>query len=227
MLNYLRRAFIAGFFVSVPLVVSVLALVWAFQLVDGLTAPLVEQVLGRQIPGVGIVLTAAAILLVGVVTANVIGRRLLQRTEYYLMLVPLFRSVYAPVKQLIWAFNPHNESGFKRVVMVDDPQRGLVLGFLTREFVLDDDGRDEPYVAVYVPTNHLYLGDVFLHPRSRVRYPDLTVEEGVRIFLTGGMALPSVLREQPAAGPRLALRDDERSSEPAPAPSPRGLPPPV
>jgi hypothetical protein len=45
-------------------------------------------------------------------------------------------------------------------------------------------------VAVYVPTNHLYLGDVVLYPRATVFYPDLTVEEGIRIFLTGGMSLP-------------------------------------
>jgi uncharacterized membrane protein len=112
------------------------------------------------------------------------------------MLVPLFRSIYAPVKQLVWAFNPQNESGFKRVVMVDDPQRGLLLGFLTREFSLTRDGRPEAFVAVYVPTNHLYLGDVFLYPRARVTYPDLTVEEGVRIFLTGGMALPAAVTER-------------------------------
>lgn len=190
MLNFFRRSFIAGFFVAVPLVVSVLALVWAFQTMDGLTAPIVERVLGYRIPGVGLVLTALGILLVGIFAANVIGRRLLQRTEHYLMHVPLFRSIYAPVKQLIWAFNPQNESGFKRVVMVENPQRGLVLGFLTREFLVERKGRDEAFLAVYVPTNHLYLGDVFLYPPEQVTYPDLTVEEGVRIFLTGGMALP-------------------------------------
>lgn len=198
MFNFLRRSFIAGFFVAVPLVVSVLGMVWAFQAVDGLAAPLVEQVLGRRVPGVGIVLTSTAILLVGMFAANVLGRRLLQRTEYLLMLVPLFRSVYAPVKQLVWAFNPQNESGFKRVVMVDDPQRGLLLGFLTREFTLTRERVPEPFVAVYVPTNHLYLGDVFLYPSGRVTYPDLSVEEGVRIFLTGGMALPDHVTERGA-----------------------------
>lgn len=196
MLNFLRRSFIAGFFVAVPLVISVLGLVWAFQMIDGLTAPLVERLLGREIPGLGIVLTAAGILLVGMFAANVLGRRLLQRTEYYLMLVPLFRSIYAPVKQLVWAFNPQNESGFKRVVMVEDPQRGLLLGFLTREFSVERHGQLEAFVAVYVPTNHLYLGDVFLYPCSRVEFPNLTVEEGVRIFLTGGMALPPSLAGQ-------------------------------
>jgi len=205
MLNYLRRRFIAGFFVAVPLVVSVLALVWAFQTVDGLTAPLVQRLIGHRIPGVGLVLTSLAILLVGIFAANVIGRRLLQRAEYYLMQVPLFRSVYAPVKQLIWAFNPQNEAGFKRVVLVADPHGRMVLGFLTRELLVERDGRREPFLAVYVPTNHLYLGDVFLYPPEAVRFPDLTVEEGVRIVLTGGMALPDHLGARD--GPRQPGRD--------------------
>ena len=194
MWSYLRRRFVAGFFVTVPLAVSVAALFWIFGIADALTSPIVERSFGRRVPGLGIAITAAGILVVGFFAANVIGRRLLQRGEYYLMHVPLFRSIYAPVKQLIWAFNPHNESGFKRVVLVDEPQRGMVLGFLTRELTVPDaDGRPEPWVAVYVPTNHLYLGDVLLYRLDRVRYPDLTVEEGLRIFLTGGMALPARL----------------------------------
>jgi len=182
---------VAGFFVTVPLALSIAALIWIFGIADDLTSPIVEQVFGRRVPGLGIAVTAAGILIVGFFAANVIGRRLLQRAEHYLMLVPLFRSIYAPVKQLVWAFNPQNDSGFKRVVLVEEPQRGMVLGFLTREITVPDaDGRPEPWVAVYVPTNHLYLGDVLLYRRDRVRYPDITVEEGVRVFLTGGMALP-------------------------------------
>jgi uncharacterized membrane protein len=192
--SYIRRRFVAGFFVTVPLAVSLAALVWIFGAADALTSPIVERTFGRRVPGLGIAITAAAIFLVGVFAANVIGRRLLQRGESYLMHVPLFRSIYAPVKQLIWAFNPQNASGFKRVVLVEEPQRGMVLGFLTRELVVPDrDGRPEAWVAVYVPTNHLYLGDVLLYREARVRYPAISVEEGLRIFLTGGMALPAEL----------------------------------
>ncbi len=51
-------------------------------------------------------------------------------------------------------------------------------------------------MAVYVPTNHLYLGDVIVYPRSSVFFPDVTVEEGIRIFLTGGMSIPDLIRGQ-------------------------------
>ena len=135
------------------------------------------------------------VFLAGVIASNVIGKRILQRAEHYLLLVPVFRHIYAPIKQLIAAFSPGNEAGFKRVVLVDAPGRGAVLGFLTREFTVDhNDGRGpQPLVAVYVPTNHLYLGDIFVFRPDEIAFPDITVEQGLSIFLTGGTALPSHL----------------------------------
>lgn len=190
-MQWLRRRLIAGFFVMVPLVISVAALVWIFGIIDGFTAPVSERVLGRTIPGLGILITLLVVLLAGILATNVIGRRVLARTEGWLMKVPVFRTVYAPVKQLVVAFSPDNEYGFKRVVMVEDPNRGMLMGFLTKEFTVERGTGPEALVAVYVPTNHLYLGDIVLCPRSRVLFPDVTVEEGIRIFLTGGMSLPA------------------------------------
>ncbi|MBI4265577.1 MAG: DUF502 domain-containing protein [Acidobacteria bacterium] len=190
MMHWLRRRIIAGFFVTVPLVISVAALVWIFGIIDGFTAPLAAQVLGREIPGLGIVITLFVVLAVGALATNVIGRRVVARAEGWLMRVPVFRTVYAPVKQLVVAFSPDNEYGFKRVVMVDDPRRGMMMGFLTKEFTVDRGEGPEALVAVYIPTNHLYLGDIGLYPRDRVFFPDMSVEEGIRVFLTGGMSLP-------------------------------------
>jgi uncharacterized membrane protein len=193
-LQWLRRSFIAGFFVTVPLFVSVAAFVWLAGVVDELTAPFYRLVLGvESVPwGLGILTTAAVILAAGAIATNVIGKRLLQRTEFYLLKIPVFRVIYAPVKQLIVAFSPDNEFGFKRVVMLEDKQ-GFSLGFLTKEFTVDRGQGPENLVAVYVPTNHLYLGDIVIVERARARFPDMTVEEGIRVFLTGGMALPSRL----------------------------------
>jgi uncharacterized membrane protein len=193
-MQWLRRNFIAGFFVMVPVFISVAALVWLFNVVDGFTTPLYDQLLGRRLPGLGTVTTLAVIVLVGVFARNVIGRRILQRTEGWLLRVPVFRTIYAPVKQLIFAFSPDNASGFKRVVLVEDPRRGFALGFLTREFTIDRGRGPEELLAVYVPTNNLYLGDVVICERDRAVFPDITVEEGIRILLTGGMALPPRLR---------------------------------
>jgi uncharacterized membrane protein len=193
----------------VPLIISVAALVWAFRLIDGVMAPLYARLLGQEVPGLGLATTLLIVFVVGALATNVLGRRILERGESYLLKLPVFRAVYAPVKQLVAAFSPENELAFKRVVLVDDPATGFVLGFLTKEFTIDRGRGAEPVLAVYVPTNHLYLGDVRIFPKSRVTYPALTVQEGVRVFLTGGMAVRQVLK---------AVRTDTESpSDPAAA----------
>ena len=146
---------LAGFFVTVPLAISVYVLVGIFGIIDGFSAPLVARVLGQPVPGIGILITALVVLAAGAVATNVIGRRLLARAESWLMMIPVFRTIYSPVKQLVAAFSPENEVGFKRVVMVEDEHRGWVMGFLTKEFTATttpaDPGRPSagsPTVAV-------------------------------------------------------------------------------
>jgi uncharacterized membrane protein len=193
-IQWLRRSFVTGFFVTVPLVVSVAAIVWLFRQVDGFLGPLYAKWLGREVPGLGLITILLGVLLIGASAGNVIGKRLFARAEYYLLRVPVFKTIYAPVKQLVVAFSPDNEYGFKRVVLVEDSARGFLLGFLTREFTVDRGNGPESLIAVYVPTNHLYLGDVLICPRGKVSYPDITVEQGIRVFLTGGMALAARLK---------------------------------
>jgi uncharacterized membrane protein len=201
-IQWLRSRFLAGFFITGPLVISVAALYWILGKIDGLLAPVFVRIAGRELPGLGLVVTLLLVLAVGSLAANVIGRRLLARAEQWLLMIPVFRTIYAPVKQLVAAFSPDNEYGFKRVVMVAIEGRGWVMGFLTKEFTVDRGDGPESLMAVYVPTNHLYLGDIGLFAPDRVFFPDLTVEEGVRIFLTGGMSLPQSLhrRQEPRAG---------------------------
>ena len=202
-MQWLRRTFLAGVFVAVPVFVTLTALYWIFGIIDGFTAPLATQIMGRETVlarvaavAVGVLVTGIILLAVGVVATNVIGRRLMARAEGWLMMVPVFRTIYAPVKQLVVAFSPDNEYGFKRVVMVEDHRRGWVMGFLTKEFTVDRGRGPEALITVYVPTNHLYLGDIVVFPAEQAFFPDLSVEEGVRIFLTGGMSMPADLRRK-------------------------------
>src|SRR5256712_13390596 len=126
-MQWLRRNFVAGFFVTVPLFISVAALIWIFDVVDGATTPLYDRLLGRRIPGLGTLTTAVVIVLVGMLARNVIGRRVLARGEMWLLKIPVFKTIYSPVKQLIAAFSPDKRSGFKRVVLVAGSRRGYAL----------------------------------------------------------------------------------------------------
>jgi uncharacterized membrane protein len=206
LIQWLRRRFVTGFFVMVPLIISLLALIWIFGVIDGVSAPLYARLLGRHVPGLGILTTAALILLVGVVATNVLGKKLLKRVEGYLLRVPVFRTIYAPIRQLVLAFSPDNEYGFKRVVMARTPSRGVVLGFLTKEFSVESAGKVESMVAIFVPTNHLYLGDIVICPRENAFFPDLSVEEGIRVFLTGGMTLPMRLNQDVSDSDKVTVR---------------------
>jgi len=195
-IQWLRTRFLAGFFILVPLAISVYALIWIFGIIDGLLAPVFLRLTGRELPGLGLLVTLLLVLAVGSLATNVIGRKLLARAESWLLMIPVFRTIYAPVRQLVAAFSPDNEYGFKRVAMVSVEDRGWVMGFLTKEFTVDRGNGPEPLMAVYVPTNHLYLGDIGLYSPDRVFFPDLTVEDGIRIFLTGGMSLPRTLQRR-------------------------------
>src|SRR4029453_15205628 len=118
MWQWLRRSFIGGLFLTFPLVVSVVAIVWVFRFADRLTAGLGERLIGVEVPGLGLLTTALIVLATGALATNMIGKPFVDRTETLLMHVPLFRTIYAPVRQLMSAFSPDNEFGLK--------QRGLV-----------------------------------------------------------------------------------------------------
>ena len=83
--QWLRHRFIAGFFVTVPLVISIAALVWIFGIIDDFTAPLATRLVGRAAPGVGILIMVLFVLAVGTLATNVIGRRILGRAERWLV----------------------------------------------------------------------------------------------------------------------------------------------
>ena len=197
-MQWLRRNLITGLVVTVPLIITVAAFVWLFQLIDGVMGPAYQRWSGYDIPGLGLATLLAVVLLVGIAATSGLGGRVLRRGEDYLMRLPIFRAVYGPVKQLVAAFSPGGQIGFRQVVLVDDPRRGLVIGFLTKRFVLDRGNGPEQLVAVYVPTNHIYFGDIHVYPSAVVSYPDLSVQEGVQIFLTAGMAMSSEVRSRPS-----------------------------
>ena len=150
----------------VPLIISVAALVWAFRLIDGVMAPLYTRLLGQEVPGLGLATTLLIVFVVGALATNVFGKRMLQSGESYLLKLPVFRAVYSPVKQLVAAFSPENELAFKRVVLVDDPATGFVLGFLTKEFDLEGGGA----LGIEAKLNdHQTLAKTTLNAASRKR----------------------------------------------------------
>ncbi len=188
---WLKSRFIAGFFVTVPAFATAW-LLWLFwSRIDDIFAPMYERILGRPVPGLGFLTAVAAILLMGVIARNVVGRRVLGWGDTLLLRVPVFRLLYPSVKMLIDSFSPERRNAFKAVVLVQHPREGTyAYGFVTSELIVETvDGKAE-MVTVFIPTNNLYLGDIVVVPRADVIATGLTVEEGVRIILSAGTATP-------------------------------------
>lgn len=193
----LRNLFLGGLIVVIPIVITVNALVWLFRLLDGVAQPLAEALVGRALPGIGFVITIVVVLLAGLLFSRGPLKRLLDSAEQLLEAVPVVGLVYGTTKKVISGIGgPGSENAFKRFVLARLPGR-TTPGFLTGTFTLRlADGREHEVCTVYVPTNHLYVGDVVVLPIEDVIETDLSVEDGISLMLSAGSSVPRVVRER-------------------------------
>ncbi len=192
-----RNTFIAGLVILIPIVITVKALWWLFGYVDSLADPLTAWVFGRRLPGIGIPVTIGVVFLAGLLFSSGPLRRLLQSLEDLLDAVPLVGTVYGTTKKVLSGFGrPDSDSAFKRFVLAQLPGR-TTPGFLTGQTTLTRrDGTSYEVCTVYVPTNHLYVGDVVVLPVEDVIETDLSVEDGVSLMLSAGASVPRIVRER-------------------------------
>jgi uncharacterized membrane protein len=187
----LRHRFIAGLVILVPIILTAKALHWMFSFLDGLAQPLARLMFGRPISGLGFVLTLVAILFTGLLFSWGPFKRLLTGLEDLLDFVPLVGTVYGTTKKVLAGFGPQSGQGFKRFVLVRLPGRTCP-GFLTGSFQLARaDGAPETLCSVYIPTNHLYLGDIVMLSSQDVLETDLSLEDGIGLVLSGGASIPA------------------------------------
>jgi uncharacterized membrane protein len=199
----LRNNFVAGLLVLVPILLTAKALEWLFTSVDGLAQPLAGALVGRPLPGLGFLLTLGIVFVTGLVFSRGPLRSLLEGLEGLVASVPLVGAVYGTTKKVLSGFGgPSPGSAFRRFVFAR--LRGRTTpGFLMGSFTLRQaDGRTTPLCTVYVPTNHLYVGDVVVLPPEDVLETDLSVEDGVSLILSAGASMPELVevRKQGGAG---------------------------
>ena len=195
--NWFKVRFLTGFFVTVPVIATSWLLYVFWDAIDAFFSPGYERLFGRRIPGLGFLTAMVVIFVVGTVATNVVGRRILARMERLLTRVPIFRSIYPTVKELLESFSPEKRTSFKEVVLAEHPRKGeLVFGFVTSEVLVEGPEGKRQMVTVFVPTNNLYLGDVIVIAREEALSTGLTIEEGIRIILSAGTATPARLPRQ-------------------------------
>jgi uncharacterized membrane protein len=193
----LRNKFIAGLVILIPIMLTAKALIWLFAYVDGLAQPIGEAMVGRPIAGLGFVLTIAIVFLAGFLLSAGPLQRILHWFEDMIDDVPLVGSVYGTTKKVLAGFGKEDsQSAFQRFVFARLPGR-TTPGFVTGTFTLNRaDNTAYTLCAVYIPTNHLYVGDVVILPREDVIDTDLSVEDGVSLLLSAGASIPPVVTEK-------------------------------
>jgi uncharacterized membrane protein len=210
-----RNTFVAGLLVLVPIVLTAVALQWLFTSVDRLARPLAEVLVGRPVPGLGFLLTVAIVFLTGLFFSRGPLRRLLDSVEGLLGAVPVVGTVYGTTKKVLAGFGaPGPGSAFRAFVFAR--LRGRTTpGFLMSRFTLRQaDGVAAPMCAVYVPTNHLYVGDVVVLSPEDVLETDLSVEDGVSLILSAGASMPVLVTERRGRGEGREKAGDALSTRP-------------
>jgi uncharacterized membrane protein len=193
----LRTYFIAGLLVLVPMAVTVGILDWLFHVLDGFLGPYIYQALGRPIPGLGLIATVLLVLMIGLVTTNIVGRRAMAAVDEILKRIPLVRSIYWTTKQMSDTIFQPRQVNLQQVVLVEYPRRGLYqIGFITGiiEGPLQEElaaKTGERVLNVFLPaTPNPMSGYLVMLPERDIQPLGLSVQDGLRLLISGGMATP-------------------------------------
>ncbi|MBX6321738.1 MAG: DUF502 domain-containing protein [Rhodospirillaceae bacterium] len=214
----LRGYFLAGILVTAPIGITVY-IAWLFiSFADSRVKPLIpprynpETYLPFSIPGIGLVLVIAFLILVGALTAGFVGRRIVRLGEGLLARMPVVRGIYAAVKQIFETVLAQRSEALREVVLFQYPRPGVwALGFITGTTRGETQALSggEEVVNVFMPTTpNPTSGFVFLLPRSELRPLRMTAEEGLKLVVSGGIITPDAV--PPAA---VALTGAQRAGD--------------
>jgi uncharacterized membrane protein len=209
--GHIRRKLLQGLFLVLPLLITLWLLTILYNVINDNVTPYVKEVLiwagipGLErwiaklgIPIIGLLLTTLFIYLLGLIAGNIAGRRSVRIVESYILRVPLVRGIYGPARQLLDSFTLSGKRAFSKVVLMEYPRRGLwTVGFVTT----DDEhriggGKDAPTAAlpVFLPTTpNPTSGWMILVPKGDLWLLDMTIEQGIKLVVSGGIVSPGDL----------------------------------
>ncbi len=215
----LRTYFFAGIIVTAPVSIT-LYLSWLFiDFVDGKVTPLIperynpETYLPFSLPGLGLLIVFVAMSLIGALTAGFVGRILVRWGEHMLARMPVVRSMYSALKQIFETVFAEKSRAFRQVVLIEYPRKGSwALGFATGttkgevQNVIEDE-----VVNIFLPTTpNPTSGYLLFLPRRDVTFLSMTVEEGIKMVISGGVVTPpDTRREEEKAVPAVPCAPEE------------------
>ncbi|MBI2867415.1 MAG: DUF502 domain-containing protein [Chloroflexi bacterium] len=193
--RHLRSRFIAGLLIVVPIGITAFVLRFVFDFLDGLLASIASTVSGQDIdlhPGVGIGFTLVLVYIVGLVTANMIGRQVVGLVHNVVERLPIVRSIYSAVRQIVEAVSGTGQLKFNRVVIIDWPRPGVkAVGFVTGQVIYRG---SERMTSIYLPTTpNPTSGFLAIVPETDVTETNISVEDAIKLFLSGGIVAPTAI----------------------------------
>ena len=190
-----KRYLVTGVLIIAPIGITLFVLVSLAAMLDYFLAPVAQLLLGRRVPGVGLITLLPVVLAAGFLGSNIKGKHILDVMEYFLLHIPVFNWLYRTVKQLTEVLSPSGALQFRSVVLVEYPRPEIrSIGFVTNKVCLERaDGKREELASVYVPTNHIYIGDTILVPPSKLIETHMTLQEGVQCLLSAGATFPKLI----------------------------------
>jgi uncharacterized membrane protein len=200
--SWASKKFMSGCVILLPIAVTFYVTWWFIRFFDGFFSPIYDS-LGIHVLGLGFVTSFVFIFLVGVFGSSWIGSSVLLVGEWFIKRMPLVKHIYSASKQISAAISPdQNTQAFQEVAIIRHPRVGeYAFGFITSTLVLQNDVGEEELCSIYVPTNHLYIGDIFLVNSKDVIRPNLSVREGIEIVVSGGMSMPQVIAPRGITSP--------------------------
>ncbi len=202
--GFLRARLTTGLLVAFPLVVTLFFGRFLFDLIDRWADPISRQLFGRPIPGFGAAIFVIGIFLLGVLAHNVIGRRVLHWGERMFARIPVLRAVYTGTREVTKAFASNRSRSFRRVVLVPFPTMDVWgVAFVTGEFDEHAPAGTRRVVTVFMPTTpNPTTGFFLVYPLTSVKETDLTVEEALRLVISGGLVSATQERLFPRPTPK-------------------------
>jgi uncharacterized membrane protein len=221
----LRAYFLAGVIVTAPIGITVL-LIWQFiTFLDSQVGSLIpdrynpESYLPFSVPGLGLLITIAFLTLVGFLAAGLAGRTLVRIGERLLSRMPVVRSVYSTLKQIFETVLAQSSRSFREVVLIEYPRRGIgAIGFVTGPTRGEVQVRsEEELVNVFLPTTpNPTSGFLLFVPKRDLVHLDMTIEEGIKLVISGGIVAPQSQLDALAS----AAKGPVRAEPPTPAGEP-------
>jgi uncharacterized membrane protein len=212
----LRTVLLAGLLILAPVYLTIYVLVLLFNFMDGIFAPVIDRAIGAflgergvHIPGLGLALTLLVVIVLGWLTKTVLGRRLIESFEGFIRRIPVAKSIYGATKGVLEAVSRDQADAFKRVVLIEYPRRGIYgIGFVTNSPIQWFTGKGTAeLLPVFVPTTpNPTSGFLLMVPAEQVIECSMSVEEGIRMIVSGGILQPEMIplpREEPR--PEVAL----------------------